>query len=173
MTRHILTFLFCSCTTFLTAQTDKVPCHNLAFIVNKTIEALNKRDTSTYFSLADYKILLRFLNDETKIDTNLRVWHVLARENKNVSKAVFADISRSNFLALIKSIEKELKTSDWTIELADNYNQAKELHSSATFHSLFLKVKIKGEKYSLTMVAIEYNDCYYLWELKQNLTSGW
>src|SRR5688572_4885375 len=122
MTRQTLIFLFCIWTIISFAQTSKPTCHDMDFIVKGTIDAINSKDAKEYLKLVDYDAMMAMLQENSSKDTTV----VKLYEQMKSRKELFTMIFQAGFSELTERIEKELKTSKWTIKLNDYYTDRKE-----------------------------------------------
>lgn len=170
MKKQILIILFSIATTMSFAQSDKKICRDLDFLVQQTIDAINKRDANLYLSLVDYDAFIKTLEDAATKDSLAKAVYEKMKSKKELFNMVF----QSSFSELIETIEKDLKTNKWTIELTEYYTDSKEEDPINVHHTLNLKIITNGTKYHLTMYATKHLDCFYIYEpLSPYFTSGW
>lgn len=142
----------------------------MELLVKGTINALNSKDENEYLKLVDYDAMMLMLQENSTMDTTV----VKLYEQMESRKELFIMVFQSSFSELIERIEKELKTSKWTIKLNDYYTDRKEEDPINTHHTLILKIKADGKKYHLMMYASKFHDCYYIFEpITPYFTSGW
>ena len=170
MTRHILTLLICISTFTSFAQTDKSPCRDLDFIVNKTIETINNQDVNAYLSLVDYDAMLTMFAEAAAKDTSVKAIYEQMKTRKELVTAMY----HKSFSELIATIEKDLEKHKWKLKLNDYYTESKQEDPSYVHHTLILKITVDKQKYHLMMTASKYKDCYYIFEpIMPYFSSGW
>lgn len=170
MTRQILTLLICALTFVSFAQTDKQPCRDLDFIVNKTIEAINNQDAKMYLSLVDYDAMIAMFAEGAAKDTSFKAIYEQMKTRKELVTAMY----QGSFSELVGTIEKDLRTSKWKLKLDDYYTERKQEDTISIHHTLILKITVNKKKYHLMMTASKYKDCYYIFEpIMPYFSSGW
>lgn len=159
MTRQIITLLFCIGSILALAQTPKPPCHNLDFLVKQTVEAINKRDVDFYRSLIDYDTVLSMCNETATNSKEKALCELLKEEQEAFMKAC-----QSNFLELKDVIDNKLSTGKWTLDLLDYkiYDEQKE--PEYTNYILHVNVEAGSANYQLSVNAVKYKNCYYIFE---------
>ena len=171
MTTKVFTLIFfIAWATISNAQTDKPPCRDINFLVTKTVDAINNRDANAYLSLIDFDAMLNMLGETSAKDTTVKKLY----EQMKTRKELFTMMYQASFSELTEQIEKDLKTSKWTIKLSDFYTERKEEDPINVHHTLIVKIKANGKKYHLMMYASKFHDCYYIFEpMAPYFTSGW
>ena len=145
---------------FCVAQNEFGECHDMDYLVQKTIDAINSKDPDAYFDLVNREALTDFFKKEAERDSSNTDLFLMSQNDELVS-----DIFKSSFNNLLERIIREFPEEQWNFEL-DTYRSSYVEETTHETHST-LSVRLIDQnknRWGVMIYSTEYFDCHYIFE---------
>lgn len=161
-TPRLLPLLVCLLWTgWLQAQSNlKTECHNMDYLVQKTVETLQKGSDSLYYNLVDTAALVSAMRESLGSDPKAGAVETyrMMRAQPELMKKLFV----APFDKLLASIATQLPAGARRIEYAGYTVRETKTEKTMTHYTLTVSVKANGSMYHFQMHETKQNECYYI-----------
>lgn len=136
-------------------------CNTAKEMVEKSITAINDRNSKGYVDLIDFDIILEIWKQESEYDSS---YQEIVETLQNEKELSINSYSRS-YNMLIGTIEKIHKLENWKFTIIESELIETEGGSISTIEKFKVKLKDSFDrKWAIDIYLTKFNDCYYITE---------